>query len=169
MTQTADRITIPIIAEDRANALLHALDKLCADSAPSAPAARHAARLRFALDRLKELRLAADRDRGAFAPGRADVALSILKANIVVAAQFVAKARGMEISGRNAALASQENSEQRAENGGALERSAAERDQMVSAKARPSVSTFGKQPQPVAPADVDETALVDAQVVRTAA
>ena len=167
MTLTAtDTITIPNIAEDRANALLHALGTLAAADPPSSSAAKYAARLRFALDRLAELRALADLDRGAFAPGRAEAALSILEANIVIAAQFVARARGAELSGRNAGNGrplptSTSNADDPAG------RNAAERDQMISAKARPTVA---RRSQPAASiATADDDAAFDAHVVRAAA
>ena len=52
-------------------------------------AGKHRERLRFALDRLAELQTIAGTEGGAFAPGRAEVALSILEGQVALTAAFI--------------------------------------------------------------------------------
>lgn len=167
MTPAAtDTITIPIIAEDRANALLHALDTLAAGDSPASSAAKHATRLRFALNRLNELRALAVRDRGVFAPSRVDVALSVLETNIAIANQFVARARGAELSGRNSGGRPLPTSTSNVDDPTA--RNVGERDQMANAKPRPAAAKRSQPAASIATTDDDDAAF-DAHVVQTAA
>jgi hypothetical protein len=50
---------------------------------------RHSERLRFGVDRLNELRELAASEGGAFAPARAEVALSILEGQVALTAAFI--------------------------------------------------------------------------------
>jgi hypothetical protein len=52
-------------------------------------AVKHTERLRFAMDRLLELRTIASSEGGVFAPARAEVALSILEGQVALTAAFI--------------------------------------------------------------------------------
>lgn len=52
-------------------------------------AGKHRERLRFAVDRLEELRGLARQEGGVFTPGRAEVALSILEGQVALTAAFI--------------------------------------------------------------------------------
>jgi hypothetical protein len=70
--------------------LLTALEAIAASKLPAAPdTEKYILRLEFALDRVAETRRDAERDRGVFAPARAEVALSILEGHVAVAAGFI--------------------------------------------------------------------------------
>jgi hypothetical protein len=76
--------------EDDARRMLEALDALAlARADASANAERFAFRVRFALARREELLAAAAIEGGAFAPARAEVALSILEGHLQTAAAFI--------------------------------------------------------------------------------
>ena len=89
---------IPTETERVAAQLLLRLDALTLDApARTRDAERYATRLRFALDHVDDLRRSAALARGAFAPARVEVALSILESHVVTAARFLG------ISGRRTA------------------------------------------------------------------
>jgi hypothetical protein len=70
--------------------LLAALEAIAASKLPmAAESEKYVARLNFALDRVAETRRDAERDGGAFAPARAEVALSILEGHVAFAAGFI--------------------------------------------------------------------------------
>jgi hypothetical protein len=52
-------------------------------------AVKHTERLRFATDRLRDLRTIANDEGGVFAPARAEVALSILEGQVALTAAFI--------------------------------------------------------------------------------
>jgi hypothetical protein len=70
--------------------LLGALEAIAASKLPQArEAEKYVLRLQFALGRVADTRLDAERDGGVFAPARAEVALSILEGHVAVAAGFI--------------------------------------------------------------------------------
>lgn len=81
----------PLDVESEATRLLPALEVLAAESVPaSRDAARHAARLRFSLDRVAELQERVQTVGGVFEPARLAVAHSILRTHHRLAAAFAA-------------------------------------------------------------------------------
>jgi hypothetical protein len=76
-----------------ADRLLIAMEALAATDAPESEyAEKYALRIRFALTRLAQLALDAERAGGVFAPARVEVATSILETHVASAAEYVNRA-----------------------------------------------------------------------------
>jgi hypothetical protein len=90
------RVPQPLVTERGEQAALDAEHLALALTAVAATrpeltfdAMKHTERLRFATDRLQELRALATSEGGAFAPARAEVALSILEGQVALTAAFI--------------------------------------------------------------------------------
>jgi hypothetical protein len=86
---TASRLAGPTQIEVEAMRLLLAVEsQILADTGEARAAQRYGNRVRFALDRVHEMRLSARRLGGVFEPARLEAALSILESNVSQAAVF---------------------------------------------------------------------------------
>jgi hypothetical protein len=86
---TASRLAGPTEIEVDAMRLLLALEsQILAETGEARAAQRYGSRLRFALDRVHEMRLSARKLGGVFEPARLEASLSILESNVQQAAIF---------------------------------------------------------------------------------
>ena len=86
---TASRLAGPTEIEVDAMRLLLALEsQILAETGEARAAQRYGSRLRFALDRVHEMRLSARQLGGVFEPARLEAALSILESNVGQSAIF---------------------------------------------------------------------------------
>jgi hypothetical protein len=84
-------------AQTYAERIVEALEVIAASGTSDArEAQRHVERVRFAMDRARELQAMASAEHGVFAPARLDVGIAILEGCVGMSAGFVARAMAVK-------------------------------------------------------------------------
>lgn len=84
-------------AEAYATRIIEALEMIASSATVYArEAERHIERIRFSIDRARDLRAMAGAERGVFAPARLDVGIAILEGSVGMAAGFVTRAMAVK-------------------------------------------------------------------------